>query len=132
MPLDPDYDDLMQHWERLKAEVDELAFARQGAIDFFESLPDPGLITDAFANVKNANPAARILLGITGRLLRPLASYITPSRRRSFRLDFAAYQLGATPADWRTGTGTGTDKAFHIAVRPMGASRMLCWVLHPA
>ncbi len=74
-------------WEELQSQSDLLAAERQRHADFFEYAPDGYLITEPQGEIREANRAAREILGVKPETLdgSSIVSFIPQADRPSFR-----------------------------------------------
>jgi PAS domain S-box-containing protein len=98
--------DLKTLWLDLRAQVDELAAARQQYLDFFQQSPEAYVVTDAAGTITDANGAATDILQRRKNYLRgkPLVVLVALERRTEFRSrlrKLAQAEPGAVRS-WRT------------------------------
>jgi len=99
-------EDLKTLWLDLRAQVDQLAGARQQYLDFFEQSPEAYVVTDLAGTITEANGAATDILQRRKLYLRgkPLAVVVALERRTEFRAHLrklAQAEPGALRS-WRT------------------------------
>jgi PAS domain S-box-containing protein len=127
-------------WEELQTQSDVLAGERQRYADFFEFAPDGYLITEPHGEVREANRAARELLGVKHEGLdgTSLVAFIPESDRPAFRGRLVAVR-GRPEGEMEEWQGTltpGADGSIvpvlfrvrAIKVRRKNADG-LCWLL---
>src|SRR5262245_64976659 len=123
-------DELRTAWLKLKSHVDELTSERQHYIDFFERAEAAYLVTDRLGVILEANGAAVDLLERRRYYLRgrPLASLVSPWKRREFRDRLSGFGDATT---WRGSVqARGSDLTVMFSVRPV-PGRGLFWRLAP-
>ncbi len=128
-------EELTALWEDLKEQSDRLAEERQRYLAFFLDAPEPCLLTDAHGVIREANRAATELFGVAAHLLvgRPLATLVSPGRRREFRTRLAAVVAGAPDRFVSClRSHAGKERQVVMAARAMSGPRGVCWLLHPA
>jgi PAS domain S-box-containing protein len=125
-------------WEELQGQSEHLARERQRYLDFFQFAPDAYLVTDASGIIREANGAAGLMLRMSPTSLvgKPIASFIAPPDRRSFRTHLGSLGLGAgQPARWSAAVlaRDGVCTEVSVAVRGMGpgagSPNGFCWLL---
>jgi len=129
-------------WVELQAASDVLAAERQRYAEFFEFAPDAYVITDPQGEVREANRAARELLGAKPGELEgaPLPAFVPEAERAAFRARLVAAR-GRPEADvehWKGSVcpraGSAVEALFQV--RPMKVRRKnadgLCWLIRRA
>jgi PAS domain S-box-containing protein len=119
-------------WDELQGQAELLSRERERYGEFFDYAPDAYVITDAGGNIREANRAARDLLGadIVGRALD---RYIATEQRTIFLSRLLRLAPGS-PVSWETRLGRESQKA-QLSVRaiPLRTSGVagLCWIIRP-
>jgi PAS domain S-box-containing protein len=129
-------------WEELQAQSSQLSAERQHYAEFFEFAPDAYLITEPDGQIREANRAARELLGVKPELSDglSLASFVPDPERPEFRsrLIAARGRPEGEMQEWRGNVLSGgvRDVAVLFRVRAAKARRKnaggLCWLIRAA
>jgi PAS domain S-box-containing protein len=128
--------DLKTLWLDLRAQVAELASARQQYLDFFEQSPEAYVVTDLAGTITDANGAATDILQRRKLYLRgkPLVVTVALERRTEFRArlqELAGGEPGAARS-WRTVLEAYELRTeVTVAARPIergGSVIGLCWL----
>ncbi len=128
-------------WEELQAQSDLLAAERQSHADFFEYAPDAYVVTEPQGEIREANRAARELLGGPAGALdgASLANFVAEGERAAFRgrLVAARGRPDGEMEEW-AGTlvrGAGEPRKVLFRVRSIKVRRKnadgLCWLIRP-
>jgi PAS domain S-box-containing protein len=127
-------------WEELQGQSDVLAAERQRYADFFEFAPDGYLITEPHGEIREANRAARELLGANAEGLNgtSLVSFIPDAERPEFRGKLVSVR-GRPEGEMEEWEGllapaSGPDAVpAHFRVRSIKVRRKnadgLCWLI---
>lgn len=120
-------------WEELQGQAALLARETERYAEFFEYAPDAYLITDAGGNVREANRAAREMLGEdpTGR---PIASLVPEEDRVSFLSRFVgAISQPDARLSWEGRVAPDRPAQFSVRAMPLRKSGVagLCWLIRP-
>ena len=125
-------------WEELQTQSDLLAGERQRYADFFEFAPDGYLVTEPHGEVREANRAARELLGVKGEGLdgASLVAFIPESDRPAFRGKLVAVR-GRPEGEMEEWQGVlfADGKAVPVLIRERSIKVRrknadgLCWLL---
>jgi PAS domain S-box-containing protein len=127
-------------WEELQGQSELLSRENERYAEFFDFAPDAYIITDAGANVREANRAACELLRAAHKDLvgRPLSEFIAEMDRVAFLSRFVAMAVqGSQPASWRCRMQPreGGEAFAMVSVRaiPLKKSGIggLCWLIRP-
>ena len=129
-------------WEELQAQSAMLARENERYAEFFEYSPDAYVITDAGGGIREANRAARELLGVDPGVVRgrALADYVGADDRVAFLTRTVGLMLGAgaKPASWQArlqpADGEALTAEFSVRAIPLKKSGAggLCWLIRPA
>lgn len=129
-------------WEELQSQAEDLKDERERFAEFFEFAPEALLITEPGGEIREANRAARELLGAKEEELLEGASLVSFVREEA-RPDFRGRLLGARrhpdgEAQWtgalvtRDGRGiSATLRARPIKLRARDSDG-LCWHIQPS
>ncbi|MGQ0547630.1 MAG: PAS domain-containing protein [Betaproteobacteria bacterium] len=127
--------DLM--WEELQGQAALLERETERHTEFFDCAPDAYLITDAGGNVREANRAAREMLG-EAPAGRPVASLVPEDDRVSFLSRFVgaiSQPEGRLAWQGRVRGPGGEPLAAQFSVRAMPLRKSgvagLCWLIRP-
>jgi PAS domain S-box-containing protein len=128
-------------WEELQGQAALLIRENQRYAEFFDYAPDAYVITDAGANVREANHAALELLGAPADEVvgKPFGDWVAAEDRVHFLARTVGLMLGAAdrPAPWDARLRVrGAPLACEFSVRaiPLKKSGVggLCWLIRPA
>jgi PAS domain S-box-containing protein len=116
-------------WEELQGQATLLARESARYAEFFEHAPEAYLITDAGGSVREANQAARELLG-ADPCGRQLAGFVPEAERAHFLAMFLGAVDGSRARAWEGVLGT-TRVQFSVRAIPLRKSAVsgLCWLL---
>ncbi len=131
--------------EELRQQNDELGETRlrveqerRRYQELFDFAPDAYLVTDPEGLIAEANQAAASLLGVTARRLvgKPLAAYVAPDARATFRTRLSRGLRDAAAASWHTtlrprGRGAALPAAVSVGTvrEPGGRLTGLRWLV---
>jgi PAS domain S-box-containing protein len=134
--------------EELRVQNEELEVHRAAAEsalqryqELFDLAPDPYIITDSAGVVREANSAAARLLGIHPDRLcgRPIASFVSPGRRRAFRVGLNRLVRDQDPIpdadEWTVEVEPRQGDAVEVSVtaatvkNAVGATESIRWLL---
>jgi PAS domain S-box-containing protein len=128
-------------WEELQGQAELLSREHERYAEFFEFAPDAYVVTDAGANVREANQAACELFRTSREDLvgAPLSSFIAEGDRVGFLSRFVSMVVhgGTAPQTWqsRIQAAEGSTVGVTISVRsiPLKKSGIggLCWLVRP-
>lgn len=127
-------------WEELQGQSDVLAGERQRYADFFEYAPDGYVVTEPHGEIREANRAARELLGLQPGTMdgKSIVSFIAESDRPAFRgkLITVRGRPESEVDEWECAVARGGDGEMvrvSIRVRPIKVRRKnaegLCWLI---
>jgi PAS domain S-box-containing protein len=129
-------------WEELQGQAAMLIRENERYAEFFEYAPDAYLITDAGGSVREANQAARELLGAAHDdvLARPLSEYVAQEDRVAFLTRTVGLMLGAAsrPLAFRArllpAGRAPLEVELSVRAIPLKKSGVggLCWLVRPA
>lgn len=127
-------------WEELQSQSDVLKDERQRFADFFEFAPEAYVITEPAGEMREANRAARELLGLDEAALEgaSLVSLVKDSERSAFRgrlVTVRGHPEGYA-AEWTaTMATTAGEIPASLRVRAIKVRRKnadgLCWLIQP-
>ena len=126
-------------WEELQSQSEVLKGERERYSKFFEFVPDAYLITEPGGEIREANRAARELLGEAAEGAS-IVSLIPEAERPAFRgrLITVRGQPEGEGAEWQGNVRRqeGADVPVIFRVRPIKIRRKnadgLCWLVRPA
>ena len=131
-------DQIEMLWRELQTQAEALAAERQRYSSFFEYAPDAYLVTEAHGEMREANRAARELLGLPQEALdgTSLVSFIPESDRPGFRGKLVMTR-GRPEGEQEEWPGriivSGTELPVFFRVRPIKVRRKnsdgLCWLV---
>ncbi|HEX6575060.1 MAG TPA: histidine kinase dimerization/phospho-acceptor domain-containing protein, partial [Gemmatimonadaceae bacterium] len=112
--------------EELKAHREAAENALQRYQDLFDLAPDPYITTDPVGVIQEANTAAIALLNVPIDKLRgkPITSFVTPGRRRAFRVGLNRVASGDEPVpgaeEWAVQIKPRRGEPIEVAVAAAG------------
>lgn len=129
-------------WEELQTQSDVLKDERQRHADFFEFAPEAYMITEPAGEIREANRAARELLGMAEEEIdgASLVAFVKDEERPAFRgrlITARGHPEGAA-AEWTTTlvSRTGAQTPVALCTRPIKVRRKnadgLCWLIRPS
>jgi PAS domain S-box-containing protein len=118
-------------WEELQGQTAALEQEASRYAEFFEHAPEAYLVTDAGGSVREANLAARELLG-ANPVGRPLVSFVPEGERTHFFSMFLKVADRPRPQSWRGAIGAAAVE-FTVREIPLRKSTVagLCWLVRP-
>ncbi len=129
-------------WEELQTQSGVLKDERQRYADFFEFAPEAYIITEPAGEIREANRAARELLGVAEDEMEgaSLVAFVKNEERPAFRghLITARGHPEAATAQWTTilVSKTGAETPVALRARPIKVRRKnadgLCWLIRPS
>jgi PAS domain S-box-containing protein len=130
---------ILSLWEELQTQSDVLANERQRYAEFFEYAPDAYLVTEMQGEIREANRAARELLGANQDQLdgASLLAFVSEAERIEFRafLVAARGQPDGEALQWAGSVCTRAGRALpaELRVRSIKVRRKnadgLCWLI---
>lgn len=122
-------EELVERTEALAKMRDELEQRVEGTRQLFELAPVCLMVTDVYGNITEANRACLHLLrrDLSALERQPMARFIPPDERRSFRDSLGRVVAAEGVSDWRFLLIRPTDTALPVSasvqvVRPAGTS----------
>lgn len=129
---------LRQQNEELAATRGALEEQRQRYRELFEFAPDAYLVTDANANIREANRAAALLFGVEDRFLagKPLITFVDPEQHPAFLTELSRLARARRRHEWelrlrpRSGQPVDALATVDVVSDPEGRASALRWLLH--
>jgi PAS domain S-box-containing protein len=129
---------LRQQNEELAKMRGALEEQRQRYRELFEFAPDAYLVTDADANIREANRAAALLFGVEARFLagKPLITFVDPEQHPAFLTELSRLPRARRRHEWelrlrpRSGQPVDALATVDVVSDPEGRPSTLRWLLH--